>query len=126
MLPVVNIMMKTEKNVDQYISDFPKHVQQLLKTMRKTIRAAAPAATENMSYDMIGYKLNGKPLVYFGGWKQHIGFYATPSGNVAFKKELAKYKGAKGSVQFPIDEPLPVTLITKMIQYRVKENQKNT
>lgn len=115
---------KQPKTVDTYIKTFPKDIQSILNKVRQTIRRAAPGAAETISYQMPTYKQNGKYLVYFAAWKNHIGFYATPSGNLAFKKELAPYKGAKGSVQFPIDEPMPYGLIKKMIGYRVKETKK--
>jgi len=109
------------KNVDQYIADFPKGVQNILKQIRSTIIKAAPKAEEIISYNMPSYKYNGM-LVHFAGYKNHIGFYPTPSGIEKFKDELSIYKGAKGSVQFPLDEPLPVSLITKIVKFRVKEN----
>ncbi len=109
-------------NVDEYIASFPKEVQQLLKQMRTTIKAAAPKAEELISYGMPGYKHHGM-LVYFAGYKNHIGFYATPTGHEAFEKELSKYKQGKGSVQFPVEEPLPLALITKIVKFRIKENE---
>jgi len=111
------------KNVDEYISSFPQKTQQLLKQMRKTIKTAAPKAVESISYGMSAYKYLGRPLVYFAGYENHIGFYATPTGNDMFKKELAVYKTGKGSIQFPIDKSLPLALITKIVQYRVAENE---
>ncbi len=112
---------KPAATVDEYIAAFPKELQQLLQQMRATIKAAAPKAEELISYGMPGYKYHGV-LVYFGGFKNHIGFYATPTGHKAFAKELAKYKQGKGSVQFPVNEALPLSLITKIVQFRVKEN----
>lgn len=108
-------------NFSEYLRLFPASTQKILKQIRSTIKKAAPKAEETMSYGMPAYKLNG-PLVYFAGYKNHIGLYATPSGHSAFKKELAKYKQGKGSVQFPIDEPMPLELITKIVKFRVKEN----
>ena len=108
--------------VDQYIAGFPANIQQLLKEIRKAILETAPDASESISYGMPAYKLNGKPLVYFAGYKNHIGFYATPSGHSAFAKELAGYKQGKGSVQFPITDPLPTDLISRIVQFRVEEN----
>lgn len=107
--------------VDNYIQQFPPKTRTILKKFRQLITRLAPTAIESMSYGLVGYKLNGKPLVYFGGWKNHIGFYATPAGNAAFKKELSKYKGAKGSVQFPLDAAMPYPLIKQMVKYRVQE-----
>ncbi|MES2621731.1 MAG: DUF1801 domain-containing protein [Bacteroidota bacterium] len=109
------------KNVDEYIAVFPKATQQLLVHMRAAIKKAAPDAEEVISYGMPGYKLSGV-LVYFAGYENHIGFYATPSGNSAFTKQLSAYKTGKGSVQFPLDKPLPISLIIKIVKYRVKEN----
>lgn len=109
--------------VDDYNASFPPSTQRLLKQVRKAIKAAAPKAEESISYGMPAYKYMGKPLVYFGGYEKHIGFYATPTGHKQFEKELSKYKQGKGSVQFPIDEPLPMSLITKIVKFRVKENE---
>lgn len=109
------------KNVDEYIAGFPQATQKLLKQMREAIQKAAPEAEECISYKMPAYKLQG-PLVYFAGYDGHIGFYATPSGNIAFKKELAKYKVGKGSIQFPLDQALPIRLIANMVKARAKEN----
>jgi uncharacterized protein YdhG (YjbR/CyaY superfamily) len=109
-------------SVDDYIAAFTKETQQILQQVRATIKKAAPAAEELISYGMPAYKLNGM-LVYFAGYKNHIGFYATPTGHNAFKKELSVYKEGKGSVQFPITEPMPLSLITRIVQFRVKENQ---
>jgi uncharacterized protein YdhG (YjbR/CyaY superfamily) len=117
-------MKKTEfKDVDSYIDTFPKDTQELLEKIRTTIRKAAPKAEEVISYQMPAYKLEGV-LVYFAGYKQHIGFYPMPSALREFKKELSIYKGSKGAVQFPLDKPLPLTLITKMVKFRVSENKK--
>ena len=108
-------------NVNAYITAYPKEVQSILKKMRKLIQKAAPGAVESISYGMPGYKLNGKVLVYFAAQKKHIGFYATPSGNNAFKKELSTYVHGKGSIQFPFDKPIPYALVEKMVQFKVKE-----
>jgi uncharacterized protein YdhG (YjbR/CyaY superfamily) len=112
----------TKKTVDAYIKDFPEDIQNILSEIRSTIIKVAPNAEESISYGIPAYKLYGKPLVYFAAFKNHIGFYATPSGHEAFEKELAKYKQGKGSVQFPIDKPMPLTLISKIVKYRVKLN----
>lgn len=109
--------------VDDYIASFPTSTQKLLKQLRKTIKIAAPKAEESISYGMPAYKYMNKPLVYFGGFEKHIGFYATPTGHKAFAKELSKYKQGKGSVQFPIDEKMPVELIERIVIFRVKENE---
>ncbi len=113
--------MAVAKNIDEYISAFPKEIQKLLQQVRKTIKKAAPQAEETINYAIPTFTLNGN-LVHFAGYENHIGFYPTPSGIEAFKKELSIYKGAKGSVQFPIDEPLPLQLITSIVQFRVAEN----
>jgi uncharacterized protein YdhG (YjbR/CyaY superfamily) len=110
--------------VEEYIASFPASMQKLLKQVRKTIKAVAPKSEETISYGLVGYKLFGKPLVYFGGFEYHIGFYATPTGHKKFAKNLSNYKQGKGSVQFPIDEPMPLKLITEIVKFRVKENTK--
>lgn len=117
--------MKTTQpnNVDDYIKDFPKDVQKSLNKIREIIRKAAPEATESIAYGMPGYKLNRKPLVYFAGYKSHIGFYATPSGHTEFSEELSKYKQGKGSVQFPLSEPIPFDLIRRIVEFRARENE---
>jgi uncharacterized protein YdhG (YjbR/CyaY superfamily) len=117
--------MKTEiLSVDEYINTFPKDVQKLLEKIRATIKKKAPGAIESISYSMPAYKINNKPLVYFAGYKNHIGFYATPTGHTKFSIELSKYKQGKGSVQFPIIKPIPFDLIARIVEYRVKENKK--
>ena len=107
---------------DEYIAGFTGDIQTILKQVRAPIKQAAPDAEESMSYGMPAYKLKGKPLVYFAGFKNHIGFYATPSGHTEFARELSKYKQGKGSVQFPIDQPMPLELISLIVQFRVFEN----
>ncbi|MGB3023959.1 MAG: DUF1801 domain-containing protein [Candidatus Saccharimonadales bacterium] len=106
---------------DNYIGQFHGDVRERLETMRRTIRELAPDAEESMAYGMPAYKLLGKPLVYFAGYKNHIGFYATPNGHEAFTTEFAKYKQGKGSVQFPFDQPLPEALITRVVTYRIEQ-----
>ena len=108
--------------VEKYISRFPEEIQEKLNQVRATIKSEAPEALEAISYGMPGYKLNKKPLVYFAGYQNHIGFYATPTGHEAFAEELSKFKQGKGSVQFPNDQPLPVDLIRRIVQFRVQEN----
>ncbi len=108
--------------VETYIKSFPAEVQIVLNQVRETIKASAPEATESMSYGMPAYKTNGRPLVYFAAFKQHIGFYATPTGHTKFAKDLSKYKQGKGSVQFPLDKPMPLALIKRIVIFRVKEN----
>lgn len=111
----------TYESIDDYISQFPHEVQAILETLRKVIKESAPDAKEKISYQMPTFVLNGN-LVHFAAYKNHIGFYPAPSGINAFKHELSKYKGAKGSIQFPIDKPLPYELIRKIVQFRVAEN----
>jgi len=113
--------MEKFSTVDEYISTFPPATQALLQQMRDTIHKAAPKAEETISYNMPGFRLGGM-LVWFAGYKNHIGFYPKPSALKAFSKELSIYKSSKGAVQFPLDKPLPVGLITKMVKLRVKEN----
>ncbi len=108
--------------IDEYIADFPAGIQQLLEEVRATIKKAAPEAEETISYAMPAFRYQGKGLVYFAAFKEHIGFYPIPSGMKAFKKELSSYKTGKGSVQFPVDEPMPLKLITDIVKFRVKEN----
>lgn len=115
--------MKTDyRNVDEYINDFPAEVQELLAEVRKTIRQAAPDAAESIGYGMPAYKTHGRPLVYFAAFKSHIGFYATPTGHEEFAKELSIYKQGKGSVQFPLNKPVPFDLIRRIVEFRVWEN----
>ncbi len=108
-------------NIEEYIAGFPKETQQLLETVRTTIKNAAPEAEEAISYAIPTFKLHGN-LVHFAAFKNHIGFYPAPRGIEAFKKELAVYEGGKGTVQFPIDQPLPLGLISKIVKFRAKEN----
>ncbi len=110
------------KNIDDYIKSFPEEVQQLLVLVRETIKNAAPNATEDIKYGMPTFVLNGN-LVHFAAYKNHIGFYPVPTGIEAFKAELSVYKMGKGSVQFPIDEPMPLKLIEKIVAFRVSENE---
>jgi uncharacterized protein YdhG (YjbR/CyaY superfamily) len=112
---------KISKSIDDYIDLFPKEVQQLLKQMRATIRKAAPQASEKISYGIPTFALE-KNLVHFAGFKKHIGFYPGAMAIATFKKELSAYKGAKGSVQFPLDEPLPLALVTRIVKFRVKQS----
>lgn len=110
------------KDVDSYIASFPAATRELLEQVRTTIQKAAPKAEETIGYQMPAYKLNGS-LVYFAGYKNHIGFYPTASGIAAFKKDLNLYKNSKGSIQFPLNKPLPLSLIRKIVKYRVEENK---
>ncbi|MGH6854848.1 MAG: iron chaperone [Aestuariivirga sp.] len=114
---------KQFQTIDEYIETFPEDVQGVLQKLRRTIQAAAPEAVEAISYQMPTFRLNGN-LVHFAAYENHIGFYPTPAGIDAFKKELSTYKGAKGSVQFPLDKPVPFDLVKKIVIFRVKENSK--
>lgn len=109
--------------VDKYITTFPANVRNILNEIRAIIKDAAPGAVESIAYRMPAYKTNGKPLVYFAGYKSHIGFYATPTGHENFSAELSIYKQGKGSVQFPLDKPVPYDLIKRIVEFRVRENQ---
>ncbi len=108
--------------IDEYIAGFPKDIQNMLEQVRATVQKAAPEAEETISYAMPAFRYQGKGLVYFAAFKGHIGFYPIPSGMKAFKKELSSYKTGKGSVQFPVDEAMPLKLITDIVKFRVKEN----
>jgi uncharacterized protein YdhG (YjbR/CyaY superfamily) len=111
-------------STDEYIATFPAGTQKILKQLRKTIKAAAPDAEEKISYQMPAFAQNGN-LVYFAALKNHIGFYPTPSGIQAFRKELSIYESSKGAIRFPIDKPLPLALISRIVKFRVAENLKN-
>jgi len=113
----------TPKDIDEYIAGFPQDVQEILEKIRATVREAAPEAKEKISYGMPAFTLNGN-LVYFAAFKNHIGFYPIPSGIEEFKEELSVYKQGKGSVQFPLDEPMPYELITRIVKFRAQENLK--
>jgi len=121
--------MKTARtkfiDIDEYIASFPKETQKILEKVRATISKAAPEATETINYGMPTFYLNGN-LVHFAAFKYHIGFYPTPSGIETFKNELSGYEGAKGSVKFPIDKPIPFDVISKIVKFRVKENLEKT
>lgn len=112
--------MTTLSLIDSYISRSPADVQKVLRSVRSAIRAAAPDAEEAMAYGIPTFKMNGKNLVHFGAFAHHIGFYPTPGAIVEFEKEFAGYKQAKGSVQFPLDQPMPLALIKKVVSYRLK------
>lgn len=116
------ITMTKSTTVDQYIQTFPKDVQVILQKIRQIIQHVAPQAEESIAYGMPAYKLANKPLIYFAGYKNHIGFYATPTGHHQFAKELGQYKQGKGSVQFPLNAPIPFDLITRIVKFRVAEN----
>jgi uncharacterized protein YdhG (YjbR/CyaY superfamily) len=113
---------KKYSNIDEYIAMFPKDVREILEQMRRVIADTAPSATETISYAIPTFKLNGKNLVHFAAFKKHIGFYPASSGIAGFQQELSSYKNAKGSVQFPFDQPVPFELVKKIVEFRVKEN----
>ncbi len=119
--------METKKleiqSIDSYISLFPSHVQEILQKIRSVIAQAAPTASETINYQMPTFVLNGN-LVHFAAYKKHIGFYPTPSGIEQFSEEIKNYKWAKGSVQFPLNQPIPYDLIRRMVEFRLKENTK--
>lgn len=111
----------TYLTVDQYLNHLEKDIRYKINTIRELIISTAPQATETIAYNMPAFKLQNKPLVYFAAFKNHIGFYALPSGNIAFQAELSKYKTGKGSIQFPMDQELPYDLIAQIVLFRVKE-----
>lgn len=108
-------------SIDEYIATFPKDIQEVLEKLRATIRKAAPNAEETINYQIPTFTLKGN-LVHFAAFQKHIGFYPTPTGMEKFKKELSIYEGAKGSVKFPLDKPIPYDLISKIVKFRIKEN----
>jgi uncharacterized protein YdhG (YjbR/CyaY superfamily) len=110
-------------SIDEYIATFPEEIQKILQELRAVIKAAAPEAVEKISYQMPTFDLKGN-LVHFAAFKHHIGFYPTPGGIEAFKDELSVYQGAKGSIRFPLDQPMPLELIRKIVKLRVAENLK--
>jgi uncharacterized protein YdhG (YjbR/CyaY superfamily) len=110
-------------SIDEYIGSFPRNIQKILQEIRATIKAAAPDAEEKISYQMPTFFLNGN-LIHFAAFKNHIGLYPTPSGTEAFKDEISVYQGAKGSIRLPIDEPMPLKLISRIVKFRVAENLK--
>jgi len=116
--------MSKRLEVDEYIARFSGEVQKRLIRMRELVLEVSPDAEETVSYGIVGYKRNAKPLVYFGGFEKHIGLYATPNGHEKFANEFAKYKQGKGSVQFPLNQPLPEDLIRHVVEYRVSQTEK--
>jgi uncharacterized protein YdhG (YjbR/CyaY superfamily) len=119
--PDINHMEAPKKNIDDYINDFPPDIQKTLQQIREVIQEAAPGAEETIKYAIPTFTLNGN-LVHFAAFKNHIGFYPIPSGIKAFEKELSIYKRGKGSIQFPLGEPMPLKLISNIVKFRVKEN----
>ncbi len=116
-------MKSTKPNtIDEYIASFPKDIKLILETIRTTIQKTVPKAQEKIGYGMPSFRIYGKDLVYFAAFSNHIGVYALPSGNAAFKNELVNYKTGKGSIQFPLDQPIPYDLIVKIVKFREQEN----
>ena len=113
-------------SIDEYIDTFPKDIQTVLRQVRKTIKAAAPKAGEKISYGIPTFTLNGKYLIYFAGWKHHISIYPIPIGDDAFNQEIAPYISGKGTLKFPIDKPMPLKLITKIVKLKVAEQSSGT
>ena len=113
-------------SIDEYIATFPKDVQKIMRQLRTTIKAAAPKAERKISYQMPTFTLNDKYLVYFAGWKTHIAFYGAPRGNAEFNEDLSAYETGQGTLKFPLDKPMPLDLITKIVKFRVAENLKRT
>ena len=119
--------MKTAiTTVDEYIASFPEGTQKVLEEIRRTIKSVAPDAKEKISYQIAAFELNGKNLIYFAGWKNHVSVYPIPTGDEAFKEEIAGYVDGKGTLKFPLDKPLPIKLIRKIVKYKVADNLKNT
>lgn len=114
--------MKKPKNADEYIASFPPATQKILQQIRTAIKKIAPKAEEAISYGIPVFNLNGTYLIYFAGFKNHVSIYPAPRGKDEFKEILSAYKGGKGTVQFPLDEPIPFNLITKIVNFRMKEN----
>lgn len=117
-----NMDNKRTKNIDEYIKRFPTEVQFFLEQIRETIKEVAPDAEEAISYSMPAFTFAKRYLVYFAAYKNHIGLYALPSGNEAFEEELSGFKTGKGSIQFPLDKPMPLDLIREIVRFRLKEN----
>lgn len=115
------MIKNTAPTIDEYIADYPKDIQQLLQQIRVTIKKAAPGAQEAIKYAIPAFVLNGN-LVFFAAYKHHIGFYPAPVKNAAFKNDFDGYKTGKGTVQFPLDKPMPLDLVTKIVKFRIKEN----
>jgi len=109
-------------DIDEYIAGFPKDTQEILEQIRATVKKAAPDAEETISYAIPAFTLKGRYLLYFAGYKNHISLYPAPTGNEAFKKEISVYKRGKGTIQFPLDKPVPLSLVIKIVNLRVKEN----
>jgi uncharacterized protein YdhG (YjbR/CyaY superfamily) len=112
-------------SVDEYIGTFPEDVQKILVEVRTIIKSIVPDAKEKISYQIAAFELNGKNLIHYAGWKNHISMYPVPEGTDAFNKEMANYVDGKGTIKFPLDKPLPLDLIRKIVKFRVADNLKN-
>jgi uncharacterized protein YdhG (YjbR/CyaY superfamily) len=117
----MKVKQAAPRSIDEYIAGFPTDVRKVLEKLRKTIRSAAPSAQETISYQIPTFTLNGH-LVYFAAWKEHIGFYPASAGIEKFKKELSPYEMRKGTIRFPLNEPLPFDLISRIVKFRVEQN----
>lgn len=121
--------MKSKKNdfisIAEYIAGFPKETQKVLEEICAAIKALVPDAEEHISYKMPAFKVNGEYFIHFSAWKNHIGMYPIPAGNEAFQKEIEPYRSAKSALNFPLDKPMPIKLISKVIKFRIAENLKN-
>jgi uncharacterized protein YdhG (YjbR/CyaY superfamily) len=112
--------------VDEYIASFPDDVQKILEKIRGIVKAAAPEATEKISYQIAAFELNGRNLIHFAGWKKHVSLYPVPAGSEAFERQVAKYAGGKGTLKFPLDEPLPLKLIERVVKLYLAVNKKQS
>jgi uncharacterized protein YdhG (YjbR/CyaY superfamily) len=119
-------ILVTQNSIDEYIAGFPEDVQKILQKIRATIRKTAPKAEESISYQIPTFKIGGRPLIYFAGFKNHVSVYPAPRGAAEFEAELAAYKGGKGTVQFPLDKRVPYDLVTRIVKFRVLESGKET
>ena len=113
-------------SIDQYIGTFPDEVQKILEEIRSTIKAIVPDAKEKISYQIPCFELNGRNLIHFAGWNKHISMYPVPAGDEAFKKKIARYVAGKGTLKFPLDEPIPLELIGAVVRFRLADNLENT
>ena len=114
------------QSVDEYIASFPKETREALEEVRALIKSIAPDAIENISYQIAAFRVNGKNFVSIAGWKEHISMYPIPAGSEAFNKQIAKFMSGRGTLKFPLDEPLPLKLIEKAIKYKLTDHLKNT
>jgi len=123
-------LMKNNKpgfaSIDEYIATFPEETQKILKEVRAIIKTIVPDARENISYQIAAFEVNGKNFIHFAGWKKHISIYPIPSGSEAFNKDVSKYADGKGTVKFPLDQPMPLKLISQIVKYRLADHLKNT